>query len=602
MAINPEEISTIRIDQLPNEPITLSSKIAHSIGTELKQGTINELVNLISTAIGTTDAVGFYPLSVTDGQQLPSVPENSSFFLCGAGTYLNINGYSNVVCTGELNVVMSLSDHWELAVEIPIVAELGVQSVTGSAVDNTDPQNPVINTSITSVSFIDLTDAPSNYSGQAGKVVKVKSSEDGLEFDAGGGSGSQDIDQTLANGSVATDKTITLIQTPDDIYDVLKTEFMPGATRHTSKEVGSSITYESTVTAYSLDFFDGNEAAIIFPPKDGLGNILPSSLVMPETGVDVEIIATREYVDNKVAGLLDLRGNYDASVNAFPTTGGSGTSGAILKGDFWYVSVAGVLNGVTVNIGDSFFALIDSPTASDWQILESNLGYVPEDVANKATTMTGNTTSNIVYLTAKAIYDWGIGLIVDATSSVKGIMKLYTSTGSNTDGTMTQNAITTALDAKEIKRNGIVSTSEKTLTNTTSAQAIYDADLDAEANCAYEIFGSADFTGLAVVSSYLSFSLLGTATIDSFNITVFAVKQSNNQPQNMSTVTSNGTQITSNSAVSIARLMFFGTVRVSGAGTVKPSVAFSSATASMKVSANAKFSFNKIGSNTVTNY
>ena len=131
---------------------------------------------------------------------------------------------------------------------------------------------------------------------------------------------------------------------------------MPGATRHTSKEVGSSITYESTVTAYSLDLFDGNEAAIIFPPKDGLGNILPSSLVMPETGVDVEIIATREYVDNKVAGLLDLRGNYDASVNAFPTTGGSGTSGAILKGDFWYVSVAGVLNGVTVNIGDSFFA------------------------------------------------------------------------------------------------------------------------------------------------------------------------------------------------------------------------------------------------------
>jgi len=158
------------------------------------------------------------------------------------------------------------------------------------------------------------------------------------------------------------------------------------------------------------------------------------------------------------------------------------------------------------------------------------------------------------------------------------------------------------LDAKETKHKGIVSSAEKTLVNTTSAQAIYDADLDAEANCAYEIFGSADFTGLAVVSSYLSFSLLGTATIDSFNITVFANKASNNQTQNMSNVSSNATQITSNSAASTGRILFFGTVRVSGAGTVKPSVAFSSATASMKVSANAKFSFNKIGSNTVTNY
>jgi hypothetical protein len=41
---------------------------------------------------------------------------------------------------------MSLTDHWELAVEIPINPLSGsVQSVTGSAVDNTDPLNPVIN-------------------------------------------------------------------------------------------------------------------------------------------------------------------------------------------------------------------------------------------------------------------------------------------------------------------------------------------------------------------------------------------------------------------------------------------------------------------------
>lgn len=33
-----------------------------------------------------------------------------------------------------------------------------------------------------------------------------------------------------------------------------------------------------------------------------------------------------------------------------------------------------------------------------------------EDLANKDTTMTGNTASNTIYLSAKAIYDWATGL------------------------------------------------------------------------------------------------------------------------------------------------------------------------------------------------
>jgi hypothetical protein len=37
---------------------------------------------------------------------------------------------------------------------------------------------------------------------------------------------------------------------------------------------------------------------------------------------------------------------------------------------------------------------------------QNNLGFTPENVANKATTMTGNTSSNTLYLTAKAIFDY----------------------------------------------------------------------------------------------------------------------------------------------------------------------------------------------------
>lgn len=39
---------------------------------------------------------------------------------------------------------------------------------------------------ITALKFTDLTDVPSSYTGQAGKVVKVKGTEDGLEFGTGG--------------------------------------------------------------------------------------------------------------------------------------------------------------------------------------------------------------------------------------------------------------------------------------------------------------------------------------------------------------------------------------------------------------------------------
>jgi hypothetical protein len=86
-------------------------------------------------------------------------------------------------------------------------------------------------------------------------------------------------------------------------------------------------------------------------------------------------------------GLLDDRGNYNASVNTFPATGGSGTAGAILKGDIWLVSVAGTLGGHTVNAGDTIRALLDTPgqTDANWAILEGNLGYTPENAANKST-------------------------------------------------------------------------------------------------------------------------------------------------------------------------------------------------------------------------
>lgn len=89
--------------------------------------------------------------------------------------------------------------------------------------------------------------------------------------------------------------------------------------------------------------------------------------------------ATKQYVDNVVLGLLDDRGSYNASVNTFPASGGSGTAGAIMKGDLWYISNAGTLGGQSVAVGSTVRALVDTPgqTASNWDILNVGLGFTP---------------------------------------------------------------------------------------------------------------------------------------------------------------------------------------------------------------------------------
>jgi len=147
MSINPDNITTIRVDQLAEATLNLTNEFPHSEGTTLKKATIQSLVDLVATAVGSGSGVGFLPISVTDGQQLPNVPTDPSFFLCGVGTFLNINGYPNIVCTEELNAIMSVSDHWEIAVEIPINVDLqtiGIsQSVNNGVLDKAPSENAV---------------------------------------------------------------------------------------------------------------------------------------------------------------------------------------------------------------------------------------------------------------------------------------------------------------------------------------------------------------------------------------------------------------------------------------------------------------------------
>ena len=232
-------------------------------------------------------------------------------------------------------------------------------------------------------------------------------------FTAGGAGTVTSVSVVTANGvsgSVATSTTTPAITitlgaiTPTSVNGTTATEigYVSGVT--------SSIQTQLNGKQASLGYTAENQANKENTTLDNSATKYPTNNLV------------KTYVDGIVVGLLDYRGGYDASPNTYPATGGSGTAGAVMKGDMWVISVAGTLGGNAIQIGDSIIANVDSPgqTAGNWNTLNSNVSYVPEDAANKVTSINGSSTDT-QYPSAKLLYDQlalkaGNGANTDITS------------------------------------------------------------------------------------------------------------------------------------------------------------------------------------------
>jgi hypothetical protein len=126
------------------------------------------------------------------------------------------------------------------------------------------------------------------------------------------------------------------------------------------------------------------QLALGFTPEDVANKDIDGTLSANSNTLYSSQRAVKTYVDSSVVGVLDDRGNWDASSGLFPSTGGSGPLGSILKGDLWFVDVPGILGGNPVVVGSNFRALIDNPiNPADWNILNSGLGYIPQNIIQK---------------------------------------------------------------------------------------------------------------------------------------------------------------------------------------------------------------------------
>ena len=221
----------------------------------------------------------------------------------------------------------------------------------------------------------------------------------GLAVDAGTGI----LSATDAGGTVTSVAALTIGTTGTDLSSTVANGTTTPAI--TLQVPTASATNRGALSSTDWSTFNSKQAALGFTAENTANKSTDIALGTSDTLYPSQK-AVKTYADSLVVGLLDYRGAYDASVNTFPATGGSGAAGAVLKGDMWILSVAGTLGGVAVQIGDSVIANVDTPgqTAGNWNILNSNIAYVPEDVANKVTSISGASTDT-QYPSAKLVYD-----------------------------------------------------------------------------------------------------------------------------------------------------------------------------------------------------
>ena len=164
---------------------------------------------------------------------------------------------------------------------------------------------------------------------------------------------------------------------------------------------------DQLILSYAKSYTDAKNA-LITAQSIGLGNVNNTSdmnkpVSTAQAAADAIALATaKSYADGLVVGLWDDRGSFNASVNTYPTTGGSGVSGTILKGDIWTISIAatsGPLNGLPV--GSTIRAVMDTPgqVTTGWAIAEVGLGYVPYNSTNPANYISSGSSPSLVNLT-----------------------------------------------------------------------------------------------------------------------------------------------------------------------------------------------------------
>ena len=231
--------------------------------------------------------------------------------------------------------------------------------------------------------------------------------------------------------------------------------------------------------------------------------------------------AVKTYVDAQIGALGNLEGGWDASVGTFPV--GAAPVVGTKKGDYWYVTVAGTVNGVPFNVGDMLIATVNSASTStyiaNWTSLEVNRDQATTTVlglvylATNAEVQTGTDT-------VKAVTPAGLSSRT-ATETRTGIAEIATQTETNTgtdDATIvTPLKLKTNLATYKYAANVVVSAvGAQTITHNLGTTDVFVQVSDSSGN---EVMVDVAKTSTSVVT--LTFA--GSPVADTYRVVVSSI-------------------------------------------------------------------------------
>jgi hypothetical protein len=221
---------------------------------------------------------------------------------------------------------------------------------------------------------------------------------------AGGGNTIQDLADVLAEGNtsligftIGTDGVITAVS-PDEIITAVTDGRM-------SRLTHNGLELQASTSGSKIRLTGGTQTS------DHVALLQDKSYTV--AGLDDITTA----IDIALSSVYRAAGNHNASTGLFPTIG-TGPSGGIRRGDVFNVSTEGTIAGERYDVGDTFYANVPNPgqVATNWKRFEVNTSQ--------------------------------------ATSSYRGTVFLFNSTGTSTNGTIDQNTLTILFASKATAAQG----------------------------------------------------------------------------------------------------------------------------------------------------
>lgn len=209
--------------------------------------------------------------------------------------------------------------------------------------------------------FLGLSDTPSSYSGQSGKVAAVKATEDGLEFIAVSGTGTvTDVSSANANLTVATGTTtpvLTVVNAPtvtvaDAAGDTTTFPMLAtAATGNLAPATDAGLTYNATTNALTtttvVAALTGNASTATALQNartiggtsfDGTANIVPATITVADTTDATSFVALFESATGDLGPKTDAGLTYAADTGTLTST--------VINTPTLTLTGTGTLNGV----------------------------------------------------------------------------------------------------------------------------------------------------------------------------------------------------------------------------------------------------------------